>query len=57
LSAARCNFAVASATSPPTATRAVSSAKVATVVPSGCGRSVVYSSTVGPTHFPAALQL
>jgi len=29
--------------SPPTATRAVSSAKVATVVPSGCGRSFVYS--------------
>jgi hypothetical protein len=33
---------VASSTSPLTAIMAVSSAKVATVVPTGCGRSLVY---------------
>ena len=43
LSTARCNFSVASSRLPPTAMTAVSSAKVATVASSGCGRSLFYS--------------
>jgi len=52
LSAAVCNFSVASSTLSPTAMMAVSSAKVATVVPSGCRRSLVYNRyrTVPNTH-------
>ena len=41
-SAALCNSSVASTSSPPMAMMAVSSAKFATVVPSGCGRSLMY---------------
>ena len=41
-SAALCNLSVASSTSPPTSMMAVSSAKVAILVPSGCRRSLVY---------------
>jgi len=42
MSAARCTFSVASSTSASTATMVGSSAKVATVVPSCCGRLLVY---------------
>jgi len=52
-SAAICNFSVASTTSAPTAMMAVSSAKVATVGPSGCGRSLVYRRyKTGPSTLP-----
>ena len=52
-SAALCNFSVASTTSPPTAVIEVSSAKVATVVPSSCGRSLVYRRyKTGPSTLP-----
>ena len=54
LSTARCSFSVASLTMSPTATMAVSSAKIATVASPSSGRSLMYiRHTTGSNTLPS----